>query len=443
MSAKEFRCPCCDTIGQWKNMDHVRLKKFNIDKNGVNTPINMSACQSCGMINYPDKYQTEEQIKEFYRSSYRPAPQAPNLFTGERKLQYHVRFLNPIFENWRKKGITQPVIGEIGSAYGMFLNWIKGAFPESYIHGTELTSSYKRVAFHEYDIKLEDDFDTSKKYDLISSYHVLEHQLDPDKRLAEYAACLKDDGVFYLSCPVWFRDASNSATGGFDIDYYWATDHINCWSEQHLEYIIAKANLEIVTKDVFVYGNTYILKKSSQNVMRPKWDPKKCVEAAESIFKCWQLIQENKTAESIQAWPNCPSAWINHYELHRSEFHKSRAELDIFIKDSVSACPNSADVPMFVGDILSRYERYDESLEALKKALHMKPNNPTIIMAISNCHRMKSKKETDPVKKEKLLRESINLLRFVMSTSTEMMPQALTWAYQDMSNLPKTYDSPR
>lgn len=394
-------------------------------------------CETCGFVSYPSKYKTEEEIKDFYRTNYRPGPQAGNLFTGERKLQYHECFLQPIFEEWKKSGITAPVVGEIGSAYGMFLNWLKGHFPNADVHGTELTESYRRVAFHEYGLRLAEDFDTSKKYDLIASYHVLEHQTEPDKKLKEYAACLKDSGVFYLSCPIWFRDASNSATGGFDIEYFWHPDHINAWSDEHLDHIIAKSGLRIIHKDTAVYGNTYILAKNTvpYDGSVPTFDRTKYRKAAEDIFKCWQFIQENKTKEAILTYKNCPAAWISHYELNRAAFQKDRDGFEKFIKDMVESCPNSADTLMFAGDLLTRYERYEESHDYLARALNKKSNNPTIIMGIANTWRMRAKKSNDPQKRDEYLKKSINLLRFVMTISTEMMPQALSWVYQDEAML--------
>jgi SAM-dependent methyltransferase len=422
-----MRCPICESTDKWLNVDNVRLKKEN-----------MCMCEGCGFVSYPTKYKTEEEIKKHYRKEYRPGPQAPSLFTGERKLQYHEFFLSkPVFDKWREKGIDAPVVGEIGSAHGMFLNWIKGHFPKADIHGTELTETYRRVAFHEYGIKLEEDFDMTKKYDLITSYHVLEHQLDPDKKLTEYAACLKDDGIFYLSVPVWFRDASNSATGGFDIEYYWAPDHINCWSVEHLEHLIAKAGLEIIEKNEDIYGQTYLLKKGNHaGVVKTNFEYKKYLKIAENIFACWKYIQENKTKEAIEIFPNCPAAWINHYELNRSKFHQNKEEFNKFFEQGIKSCPNSADILMFTGDVFSRYERYDESYELLSQALNKKPNNPTIIMGIANCFRMKAKQAKEENLRKEYLGKSINLLRFVMATSNEMFPQALTWVYQDEASLP-------
>ncbi len=419
-----MRCPICEGTA-WSNVDRFRLKKAG-----------MCMCDSCGFISYPSKYKTDAEIKDYYRSNYRPAPTSGNLFTGEKKLQYHHQFLTPLFEEWVKAGVTSPVVGEIGAAYGMFLNWMRQAFPKADLSGTELAESYRRVAFHEYNFKLTDELDPTKKYDMIASYHVLEHQLDPDVKLREYASLLKDSGVIYLSCPIWFRDAYNSAVAGFDIEYYWAEDHINCWSEEHLHFLFAKAGLEIIAKDDIIYGNTYILKKSTKTTMKPTFNPKKNLDIVERIFQCWNLIRDNKTSEAISVFPNCPSAWINHYEFNRAHFDKNKASMEEFIKRSIEATPNCGDLYIFCGDILSRYERYDESREMLEKALATKPNNASVLMGIANTWRMKAAKEKDFKKRADYLIKSINILRDTMQLSTEMLPQALSWVYHDESQLP-------
>lgn len=421
----KFRCPCCDTVGQYENVDRFRLKAEG-----------MHMCKTCGMFGYPEKYKTEDEIKEFYRNDYRGAPQVHNLYTGERKLNYHAYFLTPLFEEWAKIGLDKPVIGEIGSAFGMCLNWIKSYFKDAEIYGCELTTAMRKVAKFEYGIDLTEDFDFTKKYDLIISYHVLEHQLDPDINLKKYADCLKPGGVIYLSTPVWFRDADNSAAGAFNIEEYWHPNHINYWSDKHLDYIVAKAGLQPILKNDEVYGNTYILKKSDKPAVMPEFNTAKYIDYADRAYKCWIAINKNETAAAVELLPNCTTAWVHHYEFNRARFNEDRESLEKFIEASQKACPTSGNLQVLIGDIYTRYEKYDKALEHFHKALKFKPNHPTVIMGIANCYRMKAVKEPDVQKKVEFVKKAIEALTFVRHNSMEFKDKAISWIFHDFSQLP-------
>jgi len=421
---KSFRCPVCETVGNWKNVDQYRIK-----------PEGTHMCQTCSFVSYPEKYKTEEEIKEYYRKNYRSVPDAKSVKTGERKVQYHDFFLTPLFNGWKEQGIDRPVIGEVGSAIGMFLNFCKQKFPQADINGTELTSTYIKVAFFEYGIRLEEDFDFTKKYDLIASYHVLEHQLDPDIMLKKYADCLKDDGVFYLSAPVWFKAMHCDGVNSFDLEYYWHPDHINAWSEKHLEWIIHRAGLEVVYKNDEVYGNTYILKKGDSSMAKPQWSVADGVEFMRKAKDVWIHLQQHESKKAIELYRNCVSAWIHHYEINRNHFHNNRAELDTFIKSMVEACPNSADALMFAGDIMSRYEKNDEAIKYLQLALKKKPNSPETIMAIAQAYRQKAFKEKDLSLRAKYVKLSLDALDFIRNTSMEMHDKAMTWMFHDYTLL--------
>jgi len=400
-------------------------------------PEGMAQCNQCGFVSYPTKYKTYEEIKEYYRKSYRQAPNNSHLFSGERKLWYHERLLRPLIEEWKVNKI-RPVIGEVGSAFGMFLKWMTEQI-DCEVFGTEFTTSFRRVAFHEFGIKLDEELDLTRKYDLLASYHVLEHQLDADKWLEKYLNALSPSGVMYLSTPIWFRELTNFGSQGFDLGYYWHPDHINAWSEKHLEHLIAKAGGEIIFKNDDIYGNSYILKKAAGGpaTLDTKWDPNKSREDVQKIQMCWKLIQENKTAAAIEIWPNCITAWINHFELNRSKFDKDRPEMNRFLNQMVAACPNTSDALTMAADVSSRYEDYDGAFELFKKALLKKPNSPTMLMGMANCRRQQALRlNNDPAKKAELLRESLEITRRLRDSSIEMSNQAVTWIYHDQALIP-------
>jgi len=432
-----MNCFICGA-NDWNNVDQFRLKQVEDD----GKPVGMSMCNSCGVVSYPDKYQTKEQIKEFYRKEYRKPPQTQDFFSGERKLHYHHYFLNHLFTEWKKAGRTKPVVGEVGSAFGMFLNWIKEHnFPEAELHGTEWDLARKRVAFHEYGLTLKDELPTDIKYDLITSYRVLEHQCDPHLELEHYYNLLKDDGVLYLSVPIWFRELQNPGQSVFDIEFYWSTSHINCWSNEHLEYLLDKVGFAPIYRNDNIYGNTYLLKKlplKNREPVFPKWNPAEKLDEIERIFRCWQGIHEGDAALALSQWQNCVAAWAHHYEMNRAKFHEQGFEFinnEILLK-CIQACPNSADAFTLAGNVAMRYNQFDLALKYLDQAIKRKPNNPSVLAEMAKCFREKAIHTKDENEKAVFYKEAMEICKFIRQSSMELAPQVLTYIYSDQSKIP-------
>jgi len=167
---KDFRCLVCEKTDQWENVDAYRIK-----------PVGMCICKSCGFVTYPQRLKdSTKKLKEFYKKDYRKPPSIANHFSSEKKMHYHKAFLADLFRQWKEEK-KNPVVVEIGAAYGFFLQHvIKAAFKEAEIYGTELTKSFVANAWELFKIKLEEEIDLSRNYDLIVSYKVAEHMPDVD-----------------------------------------------------------------------------------------------------------------------------------------------------------------------------------------------------------------------------------------------------------------------
>ena len=217
---KQTKMSCANCGGQkWHNVDEHRIKKIRLDPlDNKSKPMDMALCVDCGFVSYPNMYSSNEEILTYYRKAYRKPPSHFNLFTGERKNHYHLSFLNDLFLSWKEKGFDTPKIAEIGAAFGPTLNLMKHLFPKGEMYGTEITTSFRRNAFHEYGIKLDEELDETKKYDLMISYKVLEHQMNPLSELEKYQRCLSDDGKLYISVPTWFNSLCNFGLPGFDLE---------------------------------------------------------------------------------------------------------------------------------------------------------------------------------------------------------------------------------
>jgi hypothetical protein len=79
-------CVNCNK-NDWSNVDQYRLK-----------PSGMCICNNCGMVSYPSKWKSYEEIKKHYQSEYRKPPTSSNYFTGQRKLHFHNSFLQDLFK---------------------------------------------------------------------------------------------------------------------------------------------------------------------------------------------------------------------------------------------------------------------------------------------------------------------------------------------------------
>lgn len=432
-----MNCPICQNE-KWENVDRYRMK-----------PQGMHLCHGCGFVTYPEKYRDKQSVREYYRKEYRPAPTVNNLFTGQRKLHYHGAFLKPVIEKWLETGNTAPVITDIGAAMGMFAAWWRNgprllngapAFPNADINGVELTTSFRRVAYHEFGVKLTEDLDTTKKYDLITSYKVLEHMFDPEKELELYREQLKPEGYLYISVPVWFERLNNFGVGGWDIEYYYHPDHVNVWSKAHFEHILRRAGFKIVQEDHATYDSTYLCQIGEETkpaLPLPKFDVIGTylakIQAADEALKRkqWEL--------AIELWPRFPVARRASYEFTRADAHKNGAYP--FIKKNhidrwLESDPDCIEGLTFAADLALRYDQFEDCLGFLKRCLTIQANSESHLSLLSNVYRAMAQKEPSEEKRADLFGQAYQVTKMLRNNSLQSMTQAITWSYNDASMIP-------
>jgi len=429
---KKIRCAICDTVGDWKNVDHLKITKTG-----------MSICQSCGFVTHIDNLKGKDELKEYYKTDYRPPPNANNFFTGQRKLHYHQAFLSDLYKKWGEED-KKPVIFESGAAYGMFLKWtkdyLKAKGTKAEVYGSEWTDSFKRVCFHHHEIRLTDEIDESKKYDLIASYKVLEHQIDPDKELRKFVKLLKSDGLIYIGVPVWFTTLTNFGVNGFDIEYYYSKDHINVWSEKLFKALLKKCGLEIVKSNDVYYDHVYLCKRNDDLIAeKPEYtDPKKVEEDMVKIQKAENFKVDVKFREAIETWPNFPIAWINNYEKNRKQMHDIgfKGLYEAHCQLALEACPKSADIMGHVGEVCARDDQHERAIEHFDKAIAMRPGSPTFYQARAQSFMVLSEIMTNPEDKVKYLAEARGTLYHCAGISDQTKFDCLNYIYKVESMMP-------
>lgn len=428
----DYRCLVCEKNDQWENVDQYRIK-----------PSGMCICKSCGFVTYPARLKNKDTLKNYYQHDYRKPPTIANHFTQERKGHYHKAFLHPLFKKWKDENKAATIVTEIGAAYGFFLHHIiRGAFPDAQLFGTELTKSFVANAWEEFHIKLSDDFDASKKYDLIASYKVAEHIPDVDKELRKYAECLTEDGVLYISVPIWFKYMTNFGVQGFDVEYYYHPDHINTWTQAHFEYLLKKAGLEITQQNHCYYDSTYLCKRNDSLMdVKPDFQPySKVVEKMDAIKKAWDFFSAKKYKEACEAYQGFPLAWSAHYEMNRKQFHELgwATIKDQFIKVALATMPDSIEVVLLCTDISMRYSQWDDALNLIEHGLKMSPQNPGALKALAHVFRqiaVDAENNKDHKKAFVFFRKARNTGRHLCSVSSQARDEAVTWVLNDNARM--------
>lgn len=425
-----MKCCCCGS-SDWKNVDEFRI-----------IPKGMSICTTCGFVSYPSLYKTEEEIKAHYRTDYRSIPKVGNLFTGTRKNHNHDLFLGPELTKL-KEAKENPVICEVGAAYGLFLHHLqKSYFPKGEFYGTELTTTYRRIAFYEHGMNLTEDFDASRKYDLIISYKVAEHQIDPHIKIRQYAECLAEGGLLYISVPTWFGQMSNFGLPGFDIEYYYDTNHINVWTRKLFETILKKAGLEIVKYDGLTYDDTYLCRRNDavMKMEHPEFEePDKIIEKMKGIKAAFEAMQRGDPPAALVAYPNYPEAWTQHYERKRAELHEHKQDVSFedvlteFYEPFKAACGDCFETWRFVADLAMRYDAYETALEYWQKCVYIRPGAGYVLGPITHCYRRLSEQAKDKKFAAALRRKSVEITRHWISSDLETRNEAINWLYFDLS----------
>lgn len=423
-----MRCVICDS-DNWTNVDQYRLK-----------PSGMAMCNTCSMVSYPSLWKTEDEIKAHYRKDYRTSPTANNLYSGQRKLHFHHAFLAPLFEEWKKEGRKEPEIYEIGAAYGMALAWARDVYPGAKVGGTELTISYRRNAYHEYGIELTEDFDDSKKYDLIMSYKVAEHQLDVDKMLTKYRSCLRPNGLMYISVPCWFGSMTNFGLSGFDLEYYYDPNHINVWTRKLFESLLKKVGFEIVKEDHVIYDSTYLVKACEPKKLEKDdfENPSDIKKRLDAIKLAYIANSENRFDDAILLYPNYPQAHISRAEMIRKEAFQKGWE---WIKENIIAkmfrdCSEGAELWITATDLAMRAGQWDEAIKFAENGIKAKPANPVSLGQLINIMREIAINSDSQEKKEHYFAQSRQIARHLREVSLQNQREAIDFIYLFNSKLP-------
>lgn len=358
----------------------------------------LQVCKSCGNIAYDVDIKDEEKIKNYYRNEYRGLITEQNLLTTSRKLNYITGFIMEWLskkEQFNEKGkVKEPMsMIDIGCATGYLVNWfnIRG----HKVTGTEWTPAMRSFAEHFYSVLTTEEVDTSKQYDFMSMYHVLEHIMEPDKKLSKYVQCLSDKGRILVATPRWndeIQDSSGQNIISFENLYH--KDHINVFTIQSLKNLFIKCGLIIEKEDQITYGQTYLLRRGtpSGSIIIEPW--KDQVEKLKKIKQAIDLYLNRKFEDAIKIWPKFPDAW--HEWIFGTSIRKDMARAEELLLKARELMPGNITIESDIAMFYYQQEKYDQCLPIYQYLLQKRPNEKLYIFMGRTLYLMGQSKQALP-----------------------------------------------
>jgi len=387
---EKMLCPICDKQ-EWQDLDDLRNVEYwyDRDKLKLGDKVGFQICLSCGFVTYEPRC-TESELKEYYGDSYRKAVSGAHVTTCNRKNLYHKAFLDEEMKAWAKAGKS---LVDYGCAQGAFLKMLRDSygFDQKNLYGTEWTSGFREWARQMYGIKVTEEIDKTKKYDVISLYRVLEHLQDPDVKLRDLMKLLKPGGVFYISIPIWFDYLQNPPGGQTnDFEDLFHIDHINTFSWQSIKNLLNKVGLKVVKEDKVLYDYTFLAVVDKPTPIKPE-NPQKIIKSIGKQKKAIEYFATGRFYEACDVYPKYPEAIVAK-SVNKENFRDFQSQIEI-LETGRELCPVDYRIIFRMAEVYMQWDetrRKDDGGEKtstnnikkaeqlMHKALEMKPGSEDI-----------------------------------------------------------------
>ncbi len=227
-------CPVCNKKMR-KIMEHISM---NVPEDyHLPDSYNIVVCEQCGMV-YADTSATMEDYDWYYTHC--------NFYGDDSKDDNSDRYewMEELLEKYLTKESTMLELGAGNGRYSIALK------KHGYLRIDATDPSEESVQrLHEADVDAyvtniysEVEKKEQNKYDAVFLFEVAEHLLIPRLGIANIALRLKDDGYFMLSVP----DYSMIEDDTCSIPNYFNLEHINYFSEDSLDTLMAQFNMKRV-----------------------------------------------------------------------------------------------------------------------------------------------------------------------------------------------------
>ncbi len=243
-------CPVCGS----KNIIHyIDTKDFFYSHDNFS----LFKCNSCQLI-FTNPYPEETNLSEYYKTekylSHNTQSINPITFLYKVVRKINIREKYAIVESFKKEGN----IIDIGCGTGELLNWFKKNNWKTI--GVEPNDHARSIAQNIYHLDVKNiDYlkkKTSKRFEVITMWHVLEHVPNVKERINSIKNLLADDGIVIIAVP---NIVSFDAL--FYKEYWAGLDvprHLYHFSSQSLKTLFEQFNMKIIREIPMKYDAFYV-----------------------------------------------------------------------------------------------------------------------------------------------------------------------------------------
>jgi 2-polyprenyl-3-methyl-5-hydroxy-6-metoxy-1,4-benzoquinol methylase len=251
-------------------------------------------CENCGFVFILPRLSSEDLDLLYKENTFSKnergvsAPDDKKFSQCENIARTRLEILIDIFEQkniWPSNNYKSVL--EVGCGTASFLRLMRGCGWD--VLGLEPDITYAQASAERYNIEIRTEFISDltiqRKFDLIASFHVIEHVDDPNLFLTSLHEYLSDDGYLFLECPSidkWYGDS---------IEHFFWDVHINTFSRKTLLAFLAKAGFQIIADGWNGIGLWVIAKKAQQETLPIIWDSPQRIKAIVQ-----KAVSESETA---------------------------------------------------------------------------------------------------------------------------------------------------
>ena len=187
------------------------------------------------------------------------------------------------YEKVKQKGSFKNVL-DIGCGIGSFMRYMR--FTGAQAIGIEPDAEFTETSHESIQNIFFEDFKAEAPFDLITSFHVLEHVNDPDGFFQKCHELLSDDGLLFLEIPCVDRMYGT-------VDHFFWGPHINVYSTKVFQSFLAKAGFEVFEIDWrYCFLQVFARKADKLDYTSHFDDPKRIK----------RMIQMKKVKDTVVFW---------------------------------------------------------------------------------------------------------------------------------------------